>query len=85
MHLQNFMKESGNSDGMLFIATDASLEERRELQSLLPNVVLPQEWSDHPGKQAIVEMWVASRAKHFIGTQNSRFTMSSQPSPRFSF
>ncbi|CAD7966905.1 unnamed protein product [Amoebophrya sp. A120] len=37
-----------------------------------------RETLQHPGKQSIVEMWIASRADFFIGTQESRFSMAIQ-------
>lgn len=33
---------------------------------------------EHPAHAPIVETWIAAQGQHFIGTQESRFTMSIQ-------
>lgn len=79
--------------GRVFIATDMNPEERKKFEDLLefasdgtieavfggtggtgPEKPLFQ----HPGKQALAEIWVAARAAQFIGTQESRFSSAIQ-------
>eukprot|EP00930_Biecheleria_cincta_P078879 TRINITY_DN6649_c0_g1_i1.p1 TRINITY_DN6649_c0_g1~~TRINITY_DN6649_c0_g1_i1.p1 ORF type:complete len:1177 (+),score=253.25 TRINITY_DN6649_c0_g1_i1:160-3690(+) len=68
----------------VFIATDAPDELRAELQQQVKGSVVFYDAKhgatqfDHKGKQAIVETWIAARADFFIGTIESRFTMSIQ-------
>jgi len=76
------LAESGLSQ--VFVATDAPSELREELQRLVKGQVRFYDAAsdaksfEHPGKQAAVEVWVAARADFFVGTQESRFTMSIQ-------
>lgn len=65
-----------------FISTDAPDELRATFkEQIIGEVHFLDEAPDiatrftHPGKKAIVEMWIAGRADVFLGTQNSRFTM----------
>eukprot|EP00438_Fugacium_kawagutii_P015614 Skav212785 [mRNA] locus=scaffold159:325374:325907:- [translate_table: standard] len=68
----------------VFIATDAPHDLRATLQKEVKASVVfydahgATEELDHKGKQAIVETWIAARADFFIGTIESRFTMSIQ-------
>jgi len=57
----------------VFIMTDAKNEERNELL-IDENVHMFSQELDHPGKLAMVEQWIGVRAKHFEGTQESRFS-----------
>lgn len=68
----------------VFIATDAPDDLRAALQDQVHGVVVFYDKKsgakqfDHKGKQAIVETWIAARADFFVGTIESRFTMSIQ-------
>lgn len=68
----------------VFVATDAQDDLKEVLQDLVKGKVYFYSTSnsgvelDHPGKQAAVEMWIASRATFFIGSQQSRVTMAIQ-------
>ena len=64
----------------VFIATDAPSDLREALRSQVHGqVFFPPLLDDiHPGKQAAVETWIAARAQFFVGTIESRFTMSIQ-------
>jgi len=57
----------------IFIMTDAKDEERNELM-FDKDVHTFSKQLDHPGKLAMVEQWIGVRAKHFEGTQESRFS-----------
>merc|ERR1712203_290299 len=67
----------------VFVATDAPDDLRSSLRSRLKGAVrflddapdILKRLGDHNGKRAVVDMWLAARAKYFIGTQESRFTM----------
>jgi peptide-O-fucosyltransferase len=66
----------------VFISTDAPGELRPSFkEQITGSVHFIDDYPDisrrfaHPGKKAIVEMWIAARADVFLGTQNSRFTM----------
>jgi len=62
----------------VFVATDAPDDLRRDLQREVQGAVhfFDSGAFDHPGKQAAAESWIAARADFFIGTIESRFTMS---------
>ena len=68
----------------VFIATDAQEDLRSALEKQVKATVVFYDSAhgaikfDHKGKQAIVETWIAARADFFIGTIESRFTMSIQ-------
>merc|ERR1719394_108748 len=57
----------------VFIMTDARGEEKAALK-LDDDVYMFDEEMDHPGKLAMVEQWIGVRAKHFEGTEQSRFS-----------
>merc|ERR1712014_505910 len=65
----------------VFVATDAQDDLRKDLLAKVKGKVHFYDDASgantfaHPGKKAAVEMWIASRATHFIGSQESRFTM----------
>ncbi|CAD7955497.1 unnamed protein product [Amoebophrya sp. A25] len=70
--LRKLQKETGLKK--IFIATDASEDEKAAALKLMPELVFAPQFDPQPGRQSIVEMWVAARADFFIGTQESRFT-----------
>mmetsp|Transcript_28739 Transcript_28739/g.52360 ORF Transcript_28739/g.52360 Transcript_28739/m.52360 type:complete len:549 (+) Transcript_28739:28-1674(+) len=77
--LNQVLEERGLSQ--VFIATDAPGDILQELQNAVRGTVVVFDLGEslgHPGKQAAAEMWVAARADFFIGTIESRFTMSIQ-------
>jgi len=77
MHrVKEVMEERGLKH--VFIATDASEKEKDELRELVPEVVFFEQKLDHINFNPIVESWIAVRGNYFIGTIESRFTMSIQ-------
>lgn len=82
MKLNEVLEQEGIQQ--VFIATDAQDDLRSELQKQVKASVVFYDSAngaikfDHKGKQAIVETWIAARADFFLGTVESRFTMSIQ-------
>lgn len=82
MKLNEVLEQEGLTQ--VFIATDAQDDLRSALQKEVKGTVVFYDTAhgaiqfDHKGKQAIVETWIAARADFFVGTIESRFTMSIQ-------
>jgi len=82
MKLNEVLEQEGIQQ--VFIATDAQDDLRSELQKQVKASVVFYDSAngaikfDHKGKQAIVETWIAARADFFLGTVESRFSMSIQ-------
>jgi len=74
--IKEVMEERGLKH--VFIATDASKEEKEEIRELLPHAVFFEQKLEHVNFNPIVESWIAIRGEYFIGTIESRFTMSIQ-------
>jgi len=62
----------------IFIATDATNEEKKKLEELVGGVVMFKQNLGHPGENAVVEQWICTTSDLFVGTQVSRFTLSIQ-------
>ncbi|GAB5373322.1 hypothetical protein AAMO2058_001741100 [Amorphochlora amoebiformis] len=62
----------------IFVATDATEEERQELRKQNRRIVFFDQDLGHPGENALVEQWIAVFSNYFVGTQKSRFTLNIQ-------
>merc|ERR1719410_2935093 len=68
-----FLKKKYKTNNV-FIMTDANKEEREEIKNLDPSIRFFEGEVKHPGTLAMIEQWIGIRARHFEGTQESRFS-----------
>mmetsp|Transcript_15339 Transcript_15339/g.23225 ORF Transcript_15339/g.23225 Transcript_15339/m.23225 type:complete len:193 (+) Transcript_15339:791-1369(+) len=62
----------------VFVATDATKDEKVALSQISPIVTFFRYDLGHPGVNALVEQWVCAVGDHFVGTKTSRFSLNIQ-------